>query len=176
VAQVSSFKALQRLRRLRAHLPPDDKLSSFVRTWLPWAALAGLFSGGILMFFQLQPHTLPTPSNPSFLDNIFASRTVIWATRMLLFVGAVYVAGSVVALIAQNKWLSDFGPFGTSEAFETLEQKLKPFIDQAEKLTETNESLTKRLEAADLTLEELTEERDRIREKIAKIKPPGQSE
>ena len=150
----------------RASLPTDLKVGRFVRRWLPLVALVVLIGGGIAMGFAMQPHKLPVKADPGWLDNIFASRTVVWAMRMLIFVGAVYVVGSVIALVAQGMWLTDFGPFKVSESFGRLKKRVEDSIQELDRERESREDLARRLEERDNQLANVTQERDELRQQL----------
>ena len=151
-------KFLSDVRRLIRwpRLPPDEELARFVRRWLPWGGLLAIAAAAVVMAYQLWPHRLTPPKNPNYLDNVFDSRFMVWLSRMLLVVAAIYLVGSVTALIAQNRWLSDFGPFRSSETFSKLEERLKPVADDMADLIKTNEELAARLEERDAEVKDLT--------------------
>lgn len=148
-------------------MPPEQELERFVRRWLPWLALAALLVGGIVMAVQLWPDAIPRKKDPGFLDNIFASRLIVWTMRMLLFVGVLYAAGSIVHLISQNRWLSDFGPFKVSEkVVDELEQRVQSGAEELEKQAEQAAELAKRLERRDREVVKLVKERDALRDQL----------
>jgi hypothetical protein len=70
----------------------------------------------------LFPGPLPTPRHPDFVDNIFDSRAVIWAARLLLVsaafvlaVGGVFIVASTAIRMRNGDWLRRAGPFEVSE-------------------------------------------------------------
>lgn len=77
---------------------------------------------GTWLAVGLVPADPPTPDDPSFVDNIFDSRLVIWAARLLLLstavvlaVGGVFIVGSTITRMRQGDWLKRAGPFEVSE-------------------------------------------------------------
>lgn len=146
------------LRKGTNALPSEDLLARFVRRVLPWAAFLILVAGGAVMAVQLWPNRLP---DRGAVENIFDSRLVVWTVRMFLFIGVVYAGGSILALISQNVWLSDFGPFKATvwEAEEKLDETTKELEQNAQKI----DDLTERLKKRDDQVRELTEEIRRLK-------------
>jgi len=71
----------------------------------------------------LFPGPLPASPHPDFVDNIFDSRVVVWAARLLLVsaafvlaVGGVFIVMSTVIRMRNGDWLRRAGPFEVSEA------------------------------------------------------------
>jgi hypothetical protein len=75
---------------------------------------------GALLFIEVLPSHVTIPTNPSWLDDIFASRIVLALVRVGLAAGAVYVFVSIVALISEGRWLSELGPVKASKAKEPV--------------------------------------------------------
>jgi hypothetical protein len=71
---------------------------------------------GTLFFIEVLPSHVTSLTNPSWLDDIFASRIVLALVRVGLVAGAVYVFVSVVALITEGRWLAELGPAKASKA------------------------------------------------------------
>ncbi|HMJ04278.1 MAG TPA: hypothetical protein VK506_15160 [Conexibacter sp.] len=70
----------------------------------------------------LFPTALLTPQNPDYLDNIFASREIVWIARLwlasaalVLVVAGVFVVTSTVVRMRNGHWLKRAGPFEVSE-------------------------------------------------------------
>ena len=155
-------RRLARVLGWRPSLPADEVLARIVRRWLPWVAFLILVFVGTVMAVQLWPHRLPHKQHPNFLDNMFDSRIMVWGGRMLLFVGVTYAVGSVAALISQNRWLSDFGPFKVSEWVGKVEQSVEALNKQLDKQAATIDDLVERLERRDEEVRALTDERDQL--------------
>jgi len=112
----------------------------------------------------LFPGSLPASSHPDFVDNIFDSRVVIWAARLLLVsaafvlaVGGVFIVMSTVIRMRNGDWLRRAGPFEVTETalgelrdqvllwrsaaldaqdeIEELKSRLKGSVDLIERLT-----------------------------------------
>jgi hypothetical protein len=62
----------------------------------------------------------PTPTRPDFVDTILASRAVVVAIRVAVVFAAIFVALSVVALIARRQWLTRVGPVEVSDRMSEL--------------------------------------------------------
>jgi hypothetical protein len=84
--------------------------------------LALLAAGIVFAIIGIYPHKIPAARNPSFVDNIFASRIVILAMRIALLFAAAYVAVSVVGLVANRRWIAELGPFKASEPLARLDE------------------------------------------------------
>jgi hypothetical protein len=83
----------------------------------------------------------PTPAQPDFIDTVLASRAAVAAIRISIVFAALFVALSVVALIAQRRWLTRLGPVEVSEELSGLDAE--------------NQRLKGKLAAAELTVEHL---------------------
>ena len=125
-----------------------------------------LAAGIVFAVVGIYPHQVPTTKNPSFIDNIFASRVVILATRIALMFAAAYVAVSVVGLIASRRWLSQIGPFKASDPIaqldrstETLEEGLQDAVetigDLECRLIDSDDALAKGQDDIELLLEHI---------------------
>lgn len=77
-----------------------------------WTALLFVTSLGITDA-MLAP--APAPSQPDFIDTILASRAVVVAIRVAVVFAAIFIALSVVALIARRQWLTRVGPVEVEE-------------------------------------------------------------
>jgi hypothetical protein len=89
-------------------------------------AAVGLFVvaaiGVGLMVKGLYPADLPKSSNPDFVDNVFANRTVLLAARLLLVsaagvlaLGGLFISVSIGHRMKNREWLRRAGPFEISE-------------------------------------------------------------
>jgi hypothetical protein len=114
--------------------------------------LALLAAGIVFAIIGIYPHKVPTGKNPSFIDNIFDSRIVILAMRIVLLFAAAYVAVSVVGLIASRRWIAELGPFKASEPLARLERGAEALEKDLADAVETIETLEQRLEDSDEAL------------------------
>ncbi len=114
--------------------------------------LALLATGIVFAVIGIYPHKLPTENNPSFVDEIFASRVVILATRIAVMFAATYVAASVVGLIASRRWLSQLGPFKASDPIARLDSNAEIVQNELQDALGTIENLEQRLVDSDESL------------------------
>jgi len=102
---------------------------------------------------EIYPHRVRVPTNPSFVDNIFDSRVVIAAARIVLLFAAAYVAISVVALVAGRRWLAQIGPFRASEPLKQLDKTAEQLEAELKDARDTIRDLRNRLSVSDENLE-----------------------
>src|SRR5687768_9779184 len=115
--------------------PPENDLSArfaaFIGKWFRWLVLAGVAVAVGVMAQRFWPNKLPPLQDPTILERIFYSRSMIFGARLVIFVAVVYLLASMIALIVQNKWLSEVGPFKASkEPVGTLDQAARK-LDQS---------------------------------------------
>lgn len=77
-----------------------------------WMALLLVISLGITDAV-LAP--APLPKQRDFIDILFASKAVVVAIRIAVVFAAIFIALSVVALIARRQWLTRVGPVEVEE-------------------------------------------------------------
>lgn len=87
-------------------MPPDKTRT----TWYSRAAWIALILVVSLAIADAVLAPAPAPEQPGFIDAILASRAVIAALRIAIVFAALFVALSVVALIARRQWLTRVGP------------------------------------------------------------------
>jgi len=112
----------------------------------------------------LFPGPLPSSSHPDFVDNIFDSRVVIWAARLLLVsaafvlaVGGVFIVLSTVIRMRNGDWLRRAGPFEVSEAaLSELRDQVLLWRSAALDAHQEIEELKSRLEGSVDLIERLT--------------------
>jgi hypothetical protein len=68
----------------------------------------------------------PAPRQPDFIDVFLASRAVVIAIRIAIVFAAAFIVLSVIALVAQRRWLTRVGPVevGTLTSLEADNQRL----------------------------------------------------
>jgi hypothetical protein len=88
----------------------------------------------------------PTPASkePGFIDTVLASRAVVASIRIATIFAAMFVALSVVALIARRQWLTRVGPVEVSEKVTSLAGEKRHLEKELHRAEET----IARLEAA----------------------------
>lgn len=119
--------------------------------------------GLIWLPIALYPDQLPEPANPNFVDNIFDSRAVIWAARLLLVsaavvlaLGGVYIIVSTIIRMRNGEWLKRAGPFEVSEAAVTeIEDQFEFWRNAALNGQQELAQLRKRLRKSDELIDRL---------------------
>jgi hypothetical protein len=98
-------------------VPPDQAKTP----WRPRVAAAALILVISLAVADAALAPAPAPEQPDFIDTILASWAVVVALRIAVVFAALFVALSVVALIAQRRWLTRLGPVEVSGRVSELE-------------------------------------------------------
>lgn len=118
-------------------------------------ALAGL------VLYRIYPTHLHEKTNPGFIDNIFGSDLVVFASRLvLLSAGGVLAVAAVFIVISFWKrgkaghWMSRFGPFET-QAVENLEGVVEQWQQWWQEEFQRATELEERVEQSDQLLAEL---------------------
>jgi hypothetical protein len=79
--------------------------------------LLGLAVGAVFVMVGLfQGAKIDPGPDPSFIDTIFASRTIVGAARIVVLFGGAYIVASVVVLISRGQFLTKVGPIEVSES------------------------------------------------------------
>ncbi len=125
----------------------------------PWAkaigvvALIALAVGVVFAVIGIYPNKIPASKNPSFVDDIFASRVVVLSVRIALMFAAGYVVISVVGLIIGRRWLTQVGPFRTDAPVAELNQEAEQTQEALGSALATIDTLEERLKESDRALE-----------------------
>jgi hypothetical protein len=90
---------------------PPDQASASRRSRAAWIVLTLVISLAIVDA-TLAP--TPAPQRPDFVDALFASRAVVAAIRIAIVFAAGFLVLSVIALVAQRRWLTRVGPVEVS--------------------------------------------------------------
>ena len=110
--------------------------------------------GAIAVAVALYPHYIKLGKNPSLVDQIFQSRTIVVLIRVVLLFAAGFIVASLLARIWNRQWLSKAGPFEISDVVDLTGE-----LDAAEaNLAHAEEDINKlnlRISASDRTIEEL---------------------
>ena len=138
-------------------------MSSDASAWSVLYALALVAAVVVALYFGLWPGHVPTPRNPSFGDNVFASAPVVFAARLILLsagvvlaFGGVFVIASIIKLWKAGRWLTRFGPFEAApEAIGTLADEVEKWRADAVEQFEAAQELRQRLQEADELLDTL---------------------
>jgi hypothetical protein len=132
-------------------------------TFLGFFLFIGLLVLLVLLVKSLYPADLPIDKNPDFIDNIFDSRTVIWAARLLLVsaaavlaFGGVFIVASTGIRMRNQEWLHRAGPFEVSEnATSEIEEQVEFWQEQAQTRQEEIAELTEQINESDALIEHL---------------------
>lgn len=127
-----------------------------------------LLATPVALFFLvkgLYPSTVHVNPSPNFIDTIFANRTVIWASRLVLVsaafvlaVGGLFIVVSTIVRMKNRDWLRRAGPFEVSEtAVKDLEDQIEFWRAAAFANQDEIEGLTQRLEESDALIKSLSE-------------------
>jgi hypothetical protein len=115
----------------------------------------------VLVLYRIYPPHVHEKSNPGFIDNIFGSDLVVFASRVvLLSAGGVLAVAAVFIVISFWKrgkaghWMSRFGPFET-QAVENLEGVVEQWQQWWQEEYQRATELEERVEQSDLLLDEL---------------------
>ena len=119
--------------------------------------IVGLMGGAIWL---LWPPPITTQKDAGFASQVFASRIVVFAARLLvlsaaipLAVGAAFVVASILKLWQHGQWFTRFGPFEASkEAIGELAEQYEYWQEQALSAISEQDELRARLEETDETL------------------------
>jgi hypothetical protein len=114
--------------------------------------LLALAIGAVFAVIGIYPHKIPESKNPTFIDDIFASRIVVLFVRVALMFAAGYVVISVIGLIIGRRWLSELGPFKASEPIERLERGAEALERNLGEALTTIDELEERLVDSDAAL------------------------
>jgi hypothetical protein len=137
-----------------------------------WAmGLAILFVLGLvalmaLVLYRIYPTHIHPKTNPGFIDNIFGTNLVVFASRVVLLSAAlvlafvaVYTVVSVFSWMKQRQWLAKAGPFEVSrEAIEGLEGLVQFWQDEAADRAQEVEQLSEQLQRSNELLGVFLEE------------------
>ena len=132
-------------------------------------------AAAIAFFLGSYPDEVPAKSDPGFIDNIFASRFVVFMARLALVALGAYVVLSMAALIWSRRWLSQVGPGGVkvddiSQSIAEYEQRNRVLTDELAEAGETIEDLQRGLEESNEVLESLQEDYDDLVEQLATLR------
>lgn len=122
-------------------MPPDQKGRSwFLRA--TWVALILVVS---LAVSDAAIAPTPVPKQPDFIDTLLASRAVVVAIRIAIIFAAVFVALSVIALIARRQWLTRVGPVEVSGKVSDLDVENRRLAKEIEEANRVIEELEQKL-------------------------------
>lgn len=74
-----------------------------------------LAAAGIYVLGDAVLTPTPVPEHPGFVDAVLASRAVMAAIRLAIVFAGAFLVLSVIALVAQRRWLVRVGPVQVSE-------------------------------------------------------------
>jgi hypothetical protein len=151
--------------------PLPERAGQVVGVLLAVALLIGLAVGSVLVLVGVYPERLPVKANPSFVDIVFDSRTVVAAARIALLFAAGYVIASVIGLIARRQWLTRAGPFEASQAVERLDQETDLLRAELEDARHTIDVLEDQLLESDQALQQSQEDIAELVDLLASMEP-----
>ena len=98
------------------------------------AAVLAFAAAGIAMGLNL-PGAPATRGNPSFLDNVFASRITLFVARVLVVEGAIFLVFSMTIRTLQGDWATKAGPVDTG-ASNDLDDAVEDLASWKERATQ----------------------------------------
>ncbi len=131
-----------------------------------FALIAGVVALAALVLYRIYPGDAPTAEDPTWLDMIFDSALVIFASRILLFsialvlaFASVYTILSITSWTRHRQWLTKAGPFEVSrDAIETLHEQVEFWRQTAVAENEEAQMLRNRLQETEAMLDILLED------------------
>jgi peptidoglycan hydrolase CwlO-like protein len=145
--------------------PKAGKGATFVGIF----ALVLLAAAIVFVGIEAFPHHIKAAKNPNFVDNIATNSVVIFAVRLALFFGLVYVGVSVVGLIVNRQWLSQLGPVKASEPIAKLEKSAEKLENELKDALQTIKDLRGRVSESDRALEEASATAQELLDHIDKM-------
>jgi hypothetical protein len=151
------------------HLDSSEKLVLALQYTAAAVAMLAIVAGLVLtVVIGIRLFNAGTP-NPhvSPLNNIFASRIVIFAVRVAIVFAALYAVVATVALLAERRWPTQVGPVQISESVRALRKErneLRRLAAQAgqeieqlqDQLTEANSVIDDQREDLELALRHIS--------------------
>lgn len=122
---------------------------AYVIAGLLMLALLGL--GGYAAYDAITADR-PKPQNPTFLDTIIASDSVVAAIRIAVIASAIFMVVSVIALISRRQWLTGFGPVRVGQSVEELNAAYQVRTAQLYEAQQTIDELEEQLNATNSLL------------------------
>jgi hypothetical protein len=121
-------------------------------------ALLGLAAWRVWWPFNTHPNPANSYRKPSIWQLLLSDRLTLGFARALILALAVYVAGSVVALMIARRWLRAFGTGGVSaDDAESANRTIEAFKGM-------NQELANEFARATAQIDRVTQERDQARE------------
>jgi cell division protein FtsB len=97
----------------------------------------------------------PAPKEPGFVDTVLGSRAVIAAIRLAVIFAGIYIVLSVVALVANGRWLVRIGPVQVSEQVSDIDAENQRLKDSLENARETIDNLKQDLAESNRVLDQM---------------------
>jgi hypothetical protein len=145
-----------------------------IGTALAFPILLALIGAAVLISIALYSGPkIPLGTSPSFIDSIFASRTLVGSARIMLLFGAGYVVLSIVVLIGRQQWLTKFGPIEVSESVAGIAHERDALAEQLEEARQTIDALEDRLIETNAAYEETTEALSSTLDYISRLSEEG---
>jgi uncharacterized protein YukE len=112
----------------------------------------------VVMVLKLYPNELPVKANPGFIDNVFASRVVVAATRAVIVFAAIYVVLSMAILGWRGHWITTFVGVQTGK----IEQSVSELDAEVERLSDALKDAKDTMRTLENDLGDTTEELERV--------------
>jgi hypothetical protein len=158
----------------------DDSSTSPFWMVVAWGIVAAGLYGAYKAGQTLWPDRIPTPKNPNYVDNIFASRLVVFMARvglvfawLVLAMAACFIALSVTVRIKRGEWLSRAGPFEAQvQPVEDLSEALHAADDTNLELARNLSNRSAQLSSYSARLREARAEVEHLQAENARLRNP----
>jgi Ca2+/Na+ antiporter len=114
--------------------------------------------------YRLYPAHHHTPTNPNFIDSVFANHLVLFAGRLVLVAAAVVLAVTAVFVVISywqrgkaGHWLTRFGPLET-QAIEDLRGEVEMWQNSWVEQNQEVQALQEQVEQSDALIVDLYEQ------------------
>jgi hypothetical protein len=125
--------------------------------------LLSVFALAGIVLYRIYPPHLHEKTDPGFIDNVFGSNLVVFASRVILLsaggvlaVAAVFIVISFWKRAKAGHWMSRFGPLET-QAVENLQGVVEQWQGWWQEEFQRRTELEERVEQSDQLIEELNE-------------------
>lgn len=125
--------------------------------------------------YRLYPAHHALPTNPSFVDNVFANNLVLFAGRLVLVAAALVLAVTAVFVVISfyqrgraGHWLTRFGPLET-QAVEDLRGEVDTWQNLWAEASTEGDELRERLARSDELIQQLYKQLEEASEELARL-------
>lgn len=146
-----------------------ERIGAVVGVVVLVALVIAVVAGVVWALGETFPDDVSEKPEAGFLDQIFASRAVLWAARVVmlsagvvLFFGGIYVVVSIVAWLGRGHLLEQAGPFRVStqavKAVEEAEEQVAELQQELMQAWADNDELEQRLADREREIDEFIEQ------------------